>query len=93
MGLADYARITPSSPWYCTGGVFREQARYSFIELFALNTMEVVGMSERGKAMSDPERGELAGRIAAESGDAIAKATKNGMFVLPLATNIATANV
>ncbi len=62
--------------------------------LFArLNAMAVIGMSEKGKAMSEVERGELAGRIAAESGDVIAKATKNGVFVLPLTTNIATATV
>jgi len=62
--------------------------------LFArLNAMAVIGMSEKGTAMSEAERGELAGRIAAESGDAISKATKNGTFVLPLTTNIATAEV
>jgi len=62
--------------------------------LFArLNAMAVIGMSEKGKAMSDAERGELAGRIAAESQDVIAKATKNGTFVLPMTTNIATADV
>jgi hypothetical protein len=43
--------------------------------------------------MNEAERGELAGRIAAESQDAIANATKNGTFVLPLSTNIATATV
>ena len=62
--------------------------------LFArLNAMAVIGMSDKGKAMSEAERGELAGHVAAESADAIAKATKNGTFVIPLATNIATANV
>jgi hypothetical protein len=62
--------------------------------LFArLNAMAVIGMSEKGKAMNEAERGELAGRIAAESQDAIANATKNGTFVLPLSTNIATAPV
>jgi len=62
--------------------------------LFArLNAMAVIGMSDKGKAMSETERGELAGRIAAESGDAIARATKQGKFVLPLTTNIATAEV
>ena len=58
-----------------------------------LNAMAVIGMSEKGKTMSEAERGELASQIAAESGDAIAKATKNGLFVLPLTTNIATADV
>jgi ubiquinone/menaquinone biosynthesis C-methylase UbiE len=62
--------------------------------LFArLNAMAVIGMSEKGKAMSEAERGELAGRIAAESGDVIARATRNGMFVVPLTSTIATANV
>jgi ubiquinone/menaquinone biosynthesis C-methylase UbiE len=62
--------------------------------LFArLNAMAVIGMSEKGKTMSESERGALAGRIAAESQDAIAKATKNGVFVLPLTTNIATAHI
>ena len=60
--------------------------------LFArLNAMAVIGMSETGKSMTEAERGELAGRIAAESGDAISKATKNGTFALSLTTNIATA--
>jgi hypothetical protein len=62
--------------------------------LFArLNAMAVIGMSEKGKSMNEAQRGELAGRIAAESQDVIAKATKNGTFVLPLSTNIATAAV
>jgi ubiquinone/menaquinone biosynthesis C-methylase UbiE len=62
--------------------------------LFArLNAMAVIGMSETGKAMSEAERGELAARIAAESQNDIASATKNGKFVLPLTTNIATAHV
>ena len=55
--------------------------------------MAVIGMSDKGKAMNEAERGELAGRIATESEDVIAKATKNGTFVLPLSTNIATAIV
>jgi ubiquinone/menaquinone biosynthesis C-methylase UbiE len=55
-----------------------------------LNAMAVVGMSERGKAMSEAQRGELAGRIAADSEEVIAKATRGGTFVLPLASNIAT---
>jgi hypothetical protein len=55
--------------------------------------MAVIGMSDKGKAMSEAERGELAGRIAAESQDVIARATKNGLFVVPLTANIATAHV
>lgn len=62
--------------------------------LFArLNAMAVIGMSEKGKAMSEAERGELAGRIAADSGDVIARATRNGMFVVPLTSTIATADL
>jgi len=58
--------------------------------LFArLNAMAVIGMSEKGRAMSEAERGELAGQVAAESQDLIARGTTNGMFQLPLATNIA----
>jgi SAM-dependent methyltransferase len=60
--------------------------------LFArLNAMAVMGMTDKGKAMGEAERGELAGRIAAESQDAVARATQNGMFVLPLATTVANA--
>lgn len=60
--------------------------------LFArLNAMAVIGMSDKGKAMTDAERGELAARIAAESQDVIGQATRNGAFVLPLTTNIALA--
>jgi hypothetical protein len=59
--------------------------------LFArLNAMAAIGMSETGKVMNEAERGELAGRIAADSADAIARATKSGAFMLPLATNMAT---
>ena len=62
--------------------------------LFArLNAMAVMAMSDKGKAMSEAERGQLAGQIAAESADVIAKGTKNGSFVIPLTTNIATADV
>ena len=75
-------------------GTLAYDVRFADGALFArLNAMAVIGMSEQGKAMSEAERGELAGRIAAESQDVIAKATKNGMFVLPLTTNIATARV
>ena len=55
--------------------------------------MAVIGMSEKGKGMSEAERGELAERIAAESQDAIGRATKNGVFVLLLETMSATAHV
>ena len=62
--------------------------------LFArLNAMAVIGMSERGKAMSETERGALAQRIAEESEEAISRATTRGMFVLPLTALVATARV
>ena len=41
--------------------------------------------------LSEAERGELAGRIAAESQNVVGRATKHGMFVLPLTTNLAIA--
>jgi hypothetical protein len=56
-----------------------------------LNAMAVIAMSDKGRAMSEAERGELAGRIAAESQDVIAGAIKDGMFVLPLTTKVAVA--
>jgi ubiquinone/menaquinone biosynthesis C-methylase UbiE len=75
-----------------TVGTFAHDVQVADGALFArLNAMAVIGMSEKGKSMSEAERGELAGRIAAESQDLIAKATRNGMFVIPLTTNIATA--
>jgi ubiquinone/menaquinone biosynthesis C-methylase UbiE len=71
---------------------FTHEVQFADGALFArLNAMAVIGMSNSAKAMSEAQRGELAGRIAAESQDVIASATKNGVFVLPLTTNIATA--
>lgn len=62
--------------------------------LFArLNAMALIGMSDRGKAMSEAERGELAGQIAVESHDLIARDTQEGMFVLPLASILAVAHL
>lgn len=76
------------------GGVLAHDVAFADGNLFArLNAMAAIGMSERGKAMSEAERGELAGQIAVESQDAVARATKNGMFVLPLTTVFATAHV
>jgi ubiquinone/menaquinone biosynthesis C-methylase UbiE len=66
--------------------------RFSDGTLFAtLNAMAVIGMTERGKRLNEGARGELAGRIAAESHAVIARHTQHGEFVIPLATNIATA--
>lgn len=62
--------------------------------LFArLNAMAVIGMSEKGKALSEEERSELAGRIATESQDVIARSTQNGLFQLPLTAISATAHI
>ena len=58
-----------------------------------LNAMAVIGMSDKGPALNESERGELAGRIAAESADVIARFTRGGVFVLPMTTNIATGHV
>lgn len=73
---------------------FRHDVQFADGALFArLNAMAVIGMSETGKGMSEAERGELAGRIAAESQDAIGRATRDGVFALPLEAKIATAHV
>lgn len=73
---------------------FTHDVRFADGALFArLNAMAAIGMSEKGKAMSEADRIELAGRVAVESGDLIARSTKDGMFVLPLTTTIATARV
>jgi len=56
-----------------------------------LNAMAVIGMTAKGKTMNDVERAELAGRIAADSQDLIARLTTNGAFMFPLTSNIATA--
>jgi hypothetical protein len=75
-------------------GIFAHDVQFADGSLFArLNAMAAIGMSERGKAMSETERAELASQIALESQDAVARATKNGMFVLPLKTVFATAHV
>jgi hypothetical protein len=56
-----------------------------------LNAMAVIGMSEKGKALTEAARGEMAGQIAADSQAVIDRYTKNGAFVFPLSTNIALA--
>jgi ubiquinone/menaquinone biosynthesis C-methylase UbiE len=62
--------------------------------LFArLNAMAAIGMSEQGKRLSESERGQLAERVAAESQDLVSAATRNGMFVIPLASLVATGRV
>jgi SAM-dependent methyltransferase len=71
---------------------FSHDVRFADGALFArLNAMAVIGMTERGKALTPPERGELAARIAADSQDLIAQNTTDGAFVYPLITNIAVA--
>jgi hypothetical protein len=75
-------------------GIFAHDVQFANGSLFArLNAMAAIGMSERGKAMSEADRAELASQIALESHDAIATATKNGMFVLQLKTVFATGHV
>jgi ubiquinone/menaquinone biosynthesis C-methylase UbiE len=74
--------------------VFAHDVRFADGALFArLNASAVIGMSDKGKALSEAERLALAGRIAADSQEAISRFTKNGEWVFPLATNIATARV
>jgi ubiquinone/menaquinone biosynthesis C-methylase UbiE len=75
-------------------GTLAHDVQFTDGALFArLNAMAVIGMSDKGKALSEAERGELAGQIAGESQNAVARGTKNGMFVLPLTTIFATAHV
>jgi ubiquinone/menaquinone biosynthesis C-methylase UbiE len=72
-------------------GTFARDVQFSDGALFVrLNAMAAIGMSEKGRSLGEAERGELAGRVAAESQDLISAATTDGMFVLPLATLIAT---
>jgi len=62
--------------------------------LFArLNAMAVIGMTEKGKTMPEPDRVELAGKIAADSQPFINEHSIDGAFVLPLSANIATGRV
>jgi ubiquinone/menaquinone biosynthesis C-methylase UbiE len=69
---------------------FSHDVQFSDGPLYArLNAMAVIGMTAKGKALPEAERAELAGRIAAESQEVIGRFTKNGVFSLPLATNIA----
>jgi SAM-dependent methyltransferase len=75
-------------------GTLAHDVRFADGGLFArLNAMAGIGMSEKEKALSEAERSKLAAQIADESQDVIARATKNGMFVLPLTTIFATAFV
>jgi ubiquinone/menaquinone biosynthesis C-methylase UbiE len=75
-------------------GTLAHDVQFADGALFArLNAMAVIGMSEMGKTMSEAKRSDLASRIASESQDAIAKATKNGVFVLPLKSIVATGHV
>jgi ubiquinone/menaquinone biosynthesis C-methylase UbiE len=75
-------------------GTLSHDVQFADGELFArLNAMAAAGMSEKGKALAEAERSELARRIAVESRDVIAKSTKNGVFVLPLSTIFAVGHV
>jgi ubiquinone/menaquinone biosynthesis C-methylase UbiE len=60
--------------------------------LFArLNAMAVIGMSEKGKGLSEAARSEMAGQIAVDSRPVIDRYGKGGAFVFTLSTNIAVA--
>jgi ubiquinone/menaquinone biosynthesis C-methylase UbiE len=75
-------------------GTLAHDVQFADGAMFArLNAMAVIGMTDKGKAMSEPERGELAQRIASESRDVIDRLTKQGTFALPLTTIVATARV
>ncbi len=86
------ALLTDNGFHDCRVDPFSHDVRFSDGALFAtLNAMAVIGMTEKGKKLNEGERGELAGKIAAESQAVIARYTKQGEFVIPLSTNIATA--
>jgi ubiquinone/menaquinone biosynthesis C-methylase UbiE len=73
-------------------GTFSHDVLFADGALFArLNAMAVIGMTEKGKAMNEAERGEMAARISADSQPLVDRRTANGIFVLPLETNIAVA--
>jgi ubiquinone/menaquinone biosynthesis C-methylase UbiE len=73
-------------------GTFSRDVLFPDGALYArLNAMAVIGMTEKGKSMSEAERGEIAGRIAADSQALVDRRTANGTFVFPLETNIAVA--
>jgi SAM-dependent methyltransferase len=66
--------------------------RFADGALFArLNAMAVIGMSERGRGMTEAERAQVADRIAINAQELISRQTRNGAFVFPLATHVATA--
>jgi ubiquinone/menaquinone biosynthesis C-methylase UbiE len=72
-------------------GTFSRDVRFADGALFArLNAMAVIGMSEKGKALPDAERSELAVQIASDSRETIARLMRNGECVFPMSTNIAT---
>ena len=86
------ALLTDNGFHDCRVETFSHDVRFSDGALFAtLNAMAVIGMTEKGKKLNEAQRGELAGRIAAESHAVIARYRKQGEFVIPLSTNIATA--
>ncbi len=71
---------------------FSHDVRFADGGLYArLNAMAVIGMSESGKTLTEAERGELAGRIAADSKNITERLASNGDWVIPMSTNIATA--
>jgi ubiquinone/menaquinone biosynthesis C-methylase UbiE len=60
--------------------------------LFArMNTMAVVGMSPKGKAMDDAGRAQLASDIGTATADVVKRYTKDGVLTFSLTTNVAIA--
>jgi hypothetical protein len=53
--------------------------------------MAVIGMSERGRSMTEGERAQVADQIAVDFRERLSRQTRNGAFVFPLATHVATA--
>jgi hypothetical protein len=56
-----------------------------------LNSMALVGMSDRAKAMSDAERQRMVETIVSDSAEVLRAHTREGTLVFELGTNFATA--
>jgi ubiquinone/menaquinone biosynthesis C-methylase UbiE len=75
-------------------GTIGHDVRFADGVLYArMNAMAAIAMSEKGKTLSEAERGQLAGQVAAESRDLVSAAIRDGVFVLPMTTLVATAHV
>ena len=75
-----------------SAGPFSHDVLFPDGALYArLNAIAVIGITEKGKTMNEPERGEMAARIRADSQPLVDRRTVGGTFVFRLETNIALA--